>query len=316
MTLPLVWLFSGQGSQYFGMGRELYRGEPAFRGTLERCSEILRPRLGLDLAGEIYRERADPHAPFARTRHSGPAIVAVQLGVAALLRERGQEPDLLLGYSLGEVSAAIVAGALALEDGLELAVAMAEALERAAPPGGMTAILADAALAEREPGWFEGTWVAARNFPGHFVVSGRPEALDRLERQLDAAQVTFQRLPVEFAFHSPLIEPAGAATRSLLRELPRPEGRTEIVSANDGRRFRRLDPEALWRTFAGPVGFGATLAALEAEGPWRYVDLGPSGTLATFAKYALPAGSGSRPAPTVTPFGTGLQDLERLLGLR
>lgn len=314
--LATVWLFSGQGSQYFRMGRELYQGEAVFRRTLETCSEILQPRLGLDLAEEIYRERADRHAPFERTRHSGPAIIAVQLGVARLLRARGQQPELLLGYSLGEVTAAIVAGALSVEDGLELAVRMAELLEQDAPPGGMVAILADAALAAERPAWFADTWIAARNFPGHFVVSGGLEALERLERRLGEAEIAFQRLPVEFAFHSPLIEPTAEATLALLRALPRPEGTVEMVSATDGRRFRRLDPEALWRTFAGPVDFRPALAALDAGGPWRYVDVGPSGTLATFVRYALPAGSGSEVAMTVTPFGTAVQNLERLFGRR
>ncbi|MEX0759333.1 MAG: acyltransferase domain-containing protein [Tistlia sp.] len=313
---PVVWMFSGQGSQYFGMARDLYESEPVFRRTLETCGEILAPRLGLRLDEEIYRQRPDRFAPFERTRHSSPAILAVQLGVARLLQARGQRPDLLLGYSLGELTAGVVAGTLGLEDVLDLTVRMAEALEERAPPGAMLAVLAEAALVERRPDWFAGTWIAARNFPGHFVVSGGVPEIERLQARLSEAQVTFQQLPVEFAYHSPLIEPAGEATRAALAAMATVPGGIEVVSASDGRTTGAPSAEVLWRTFSGPVGFDLALPVLEARGPFRYLDLGPSGTLGTFVKYALAPGSQSEVAMTVTPFGTSRQNLERLLGAR
>jgi acyl transferase domain-containing protein len=287
-----------------------------FRSTLDTCSEILAPRLGVRLADEIYRARPDRFAPFDRTGHSSPAILAVQLGVARLLEARGRQPDLLLGYSLGELTAGVVAGAIALEHALEVAVRMAEVLEERVPPGAMLAVLADAALAEQRPDWFEGIWVAARNFPGHFVASGPPGAIARLEARLVEAQLSVQKLPVEYAFHSPLIEPAGEGTRAALRAAPLAPAAVEMVSATDGGRSWRLDEAGLWRTFSGIVRFDLALPALEARGPFRYIDLGPSGTLATFVKYALPPGSGSEVAATVTPFGTARQNLERLLAAR
>lgn len=313
---PVVWMFSGQGSQYFGMGRELYESEPAFRSTLDTCSEILAPRLGLRLAEEIYRARPDRFAPFERTGHSSPAILAVQLGVARLLGARGQRPDLLLGYSLGELTAGVVAGAISLEHALEVTVRMAEVLEERVPRGAMLAVLAEAALAEQRPDWFEGIWIAARNFAGHFVASGAPAAVARLEARLVEAQVSVQKLPVEYAFHSPLIAPAGEGTRAALRAVPFEQATVEMVSATDGRSSRRLDAAELWRTFSGTVRFDLALPALEARGPFQYVDLGPSGTLATFVKYALPSNSGSEVAATATPFGTARQNLERLFAAR
>lgn len=313
---PVVWMFSGQGSQYFQMGRDLYEGEPLFRRTLDDCSEILRPLLGESLTEQIYRQRPDRFAPFDRTRFSNPAIVALQVGVARVLRARGQAPDLVLGYSLGEVAAGIVAGALTLEDGLRLAVGLAEVLERSASPGAMLAVLAEPALVERQPDWFAGTWVAAENFSGHFVVSGEPAAIAKLETRLLAEKMTVQRLPVEYAFHSPLIEPIGEGVRGLVASLNTSRAGLDMISASGGAPYRNITEAALWETIRQPVPFARTIAALEEQGPYRYVDLGPSGTLGTFVKYALADGSSSEIAATVTPYGNALTNLDRLLPAR
>jgi len=312
MTLPVVWMCSGQGSQFFNMGQELYRSEPVFRRAMDLCDEMLRPLLGLRLTDVIYAQRGDPHAPFDRVLHSSPAILAVQYAMARVLRARGQSPDLVLGYSLGEISAGILAGALALEDGLRLAVRMAELLERSAPPGAMLAVLGDRALMAAHPEWFAEAEVAGRNFDGHFVLSGRPEVMARVEAKLGAAGVSVQRLPVAFAFHSSQLGAVGPALRQLLGEVAVVPAAVDMMSASDGRISRTLSADGLWATLSGPVDFQATLARLATQGPRRYVDIGPSGTLATFAKYGLPKSAGAEIVATVTPYGDARAAVDRL----
>ena len=313
---PAVWMFSGQGSQYFGMGRDLYESEPAFRRAMDECAELLAPALGLRLTDEIYRERADRFAPFDRTLHSSPAIVAMQYATARALRARGYAPDAVLGYSLGEVSAGIVAGALSLEGGLLLAVRMAELMEADASEGAMLAVLDDADMVEREPARFEGAWIGARNFDGHFVLSGRPEAIGRIEAELAPAGVGVQRLPVRHAFHSPMIESAGPGVRDAVASTATAPAAIDMISASDGRAFRVITSDDMWATVREPVRFDGTVAAIEARGGCRYVDVGPSGTLATFVKYALPPDSVSEIASTVTPFGAAAKNLDRFFPRR
>src|SRR5690606_29234753 len=124
----------------------------------------------------------------------------------------------------------IVAGSLSLEDGLSIALRLAELAESLVPPGAMLAVLGPASLVEERPDWFEGTRVAARNFPGHFVVAGPPEPIRRLEVLLAKAQHGVQKLPVEFAFHSPLIEPMGAAFQDFVRSLTCAPAALEMIS--------------------------------------------------------------------------------------
>lgn len=301
---------SGQGSQYYHMGKDLYDAEPVFRGTMDSCSEILRPMIGLSLSELLYRPRADRFAAFDRTLYSGPAICCLQYAVAQLLRARGCAPDAVLGYSIGEVSAAVIAGGLTLADGLEAAVRLAELLEARIPEGGMLAVLARPEILRARPDVFAGTWVSAWNFPAHFVLSGTGHAIARVEQGLAVHQIGCQRLPVRFAFHSPLIEPIGEALMAHLARLDYRQPRMALISATLGGDRLEPSPEILWGVLRQPVDFARTVRVIEGWGPHTYVDLGPSGTLATFVKYNLSASSESRVASTVTPFGRAVQNME------
>jgi bacillaene synthase trans-acting acyltransferase len=301
---------SGLGSQYYLMGKDLYDAEPVFRRAMDACSEILQPMIGVSLSELLYRPRADRFAPFDRTLYSSPSICCLQYAVARLLRARGCEPDRVLGYSLGEVSAAMIAGVLSLEEGLRTAVHLAQLLETDAPEGGMLAVLATPGMVRQRPELFAGTWITAYNFPTHFVLSGAPAAIGRVERSLGGDRVSYQRLPVRYAFHSPLIDSVGAALRQYLATLAYGPPGVELISTAGAGAGLDSSPAGLWSVVRQPLDFVRTIEAIERQGPHTYVDLGPSGTLATFVKYNLPADSQSQIASTVTPFGRAVSNLE------
>lgn len=276
------------------MGRDLYADEPVYRRAVDQCSEIVSPWIGESLSAIIYRARANRFDPFDRQLHSNPAICAVQYGVATWLRSRGAVPDAVYGYSLGHLMAEVVAGSLSLEDGLRISVRLAELAEARLPPGGMLAILAP-------PESFPGVWLAARNFPTHFVVAGDAVTLDDLEASLRARHVGLQRLPLRHAFHCPAVDPI------------EPELAVSVAACRyDEPRVPIIERKGVWDAVRQPVDFQATVAALEARGPWRYVDVGPSGTLATFVKYNVPAGRASDIVSTATPFDRAVKNVSGL----
>lgn len=300
-------MFSGQGSQYVKMGRDLFDEDRVFRESLERCERIIRPWIGTSLIDAIYGETA-PAAPVD-TRLTHPAICALQYAMANSLQARGHRPDRLLGYSLGEFTAQIVGGSLSLERGLALLHCHAELMEAATPEGGMLAVLERPAVVEELGADIPDHWIAAHNFENHCVVSGRPEAIAELERRLEERGTTTQRLPVRRAFHSPLMDAAATAFRAHLRETDWRPSALDIISATTG--GLQAGVESLWRATREPVNFLRTIASLEEEHPVGavYLDLGPSGTLATFVKYIANT-SASEAFMTVSPWGGAAARIE------
>lgn len=311
MALPVVFMFSGQGSQYYQMGRELYEHHPRFRMWLDLCDEITRPLIDCSLCDVLYRD-GDKARPFDRLLYSNPALVSFEYSLARVLMEAGAAPECLLGYSLGEVSATIVGGALGLEDGLRFVVEYARLLEAESPPAHMLAIVDAPALETRYAEVLRECWVTARNFDKHLVLTGPAPAVQRLRAELVRDGVLHQQLAVNYGFHTGMLEPLERRVVELAQGLDFKPLRIPTVSCLDGRTFDgRSDtghwPGHLWSMSRHPVAFDATIRGLLAKGDYHFVDVGPSGTLATFIKYLLPVSSGSAYGDVINPFGKDLR---------
>jgi acyl transferase domain-containing protein/acyl carrier protein len=308
----VVFLFTGQGSQYPGMARRLFETQPSFRATLERCDEILRGHLEQPLLSVIYPAEGRP-SPISETAYTQPALFAVEYAMAELWRSWGVEPGAVIGHSIGEYVAACVAGVIGVEDAL-LAVAARGRLMQALPAGGvMAAVFADAGRVRAALAGLENRLtIAAINAPENTVISGAADAMEIALAKLTGSGVTTQRLDVSHAFHSPLMEPMLDAFEREIASLSFRPPRLPIVSNLTGEVVPMgfAFDAAYWRRHAREaVRFTDGIRALIGRGHRAFLEVGPSPTLASFGR----ASSGAAGALWVASLRKGRDDWDQML---
>lgn len=309
MSVPdIVFMFSGQGSQYFQMGKALYEDNATFRGWMIRLDEVVRQSSGQSVVNTLYSSAHAKGDSFDRTLLTHPAIFMVEYSLAQTLIQAGVRPDRVMGVSLGSFAAAAVAGFINAEDALAAVMRQARAFEECSEPGGMIAVLSDPALFA-EDFLNSRSELAAVNFSSHFVVSARQTELVAIEAVFKKRNIGHQRLPVSFPFHSRWIDQAKADFGSFMRSIRFGPGTLPLACCDEAAILSSLHDEYFWNVVRHPIRFRETTARLEQEGAHRYIDVGPSGTLATFLKYGLPATSASTVHAILTPFGGDQKNL-------
>lgn len=299
--LPAVFMFSGQGSQYHWMGKELFDENEVFRDALRRHDATVATYLGASVLERIFDPTKGKNDPFVDTRITHPAIVMIELALAEAVQAAGIQPDYVMGASLGEYAAAVVAGCLEPEQCLRILVDQGQSLYRG-PRSGMLAVLADFEVFGRTPA-LQQCDVAARNYPGHFVVAGTDSALARAEAELRAAGILHQRIPVEYGFHSHLMESVRETCTLPFAGVDFAPARIPWVSSIDGRLVEKATTGHFWQVARQPIEFEKTVSRMQERGEFLFLDLGPSGTLHNFVNNNLPAGTRSKSMPILSLFG-------------
>jgi trans-AT polyketide synthase, acyltransferase and oxidoreductase domains len=314
MRKPVVFLFSGQGSQYHHMARRLQETQPVFRQTLERLDRTAAALLGESVLEQLYDPSKRFSDAFDRTRWTHPAIFMVEVALAETVRALGIQPDAVIGTSLGEYAAAAVAGVLPAEELLELVIRQALLLEEHAPAGKMITILANPELYHEIPEISNNSEVAGVNYASHFVVACSAERVPVLEDVLRTRGLTFQTLPVSQAFHSAAIDGAGERFRAELRRKSFRRPSVRLISCVSGTFADDLSGAYLWDAVREPIRFMEGAATLQRElGDAICLDLGPGGTLANFLKQLVPPGGKTAGFPVITPFHQEDKHLEQIL---
>jgi amino acid adenylation domain-containing protein len=277
----VAFVFSGQLTQYPGMGHQLYATSATFRSALDACQTVLSGELEHPLTR--YLTPGDPvAASLADTRVAQPVLFSVGYALAQLWRAWGIQPDAVAGHSLGEYVAACVAGAVELGDVLPL-VAERGRLMADLPPGAMAAVSLPEAQVLEEVGRYGGlVSVAAVNGPGQVVVSGEPAAVREMMSALSARGVTITSLPARMALHSPMVEPMLPALRASLGTVRITDPKVPVVSTLTGKPLApgQLADDGYWlRQLREPVRFAAAAAELGNLGCTVFLEIGPSRTL-------------------------------------
>ncbi|RBM06848.1 type I polyketide synthase [Streptomyces sp. PT12] len=284
----VVFAFPGAGSQYPGMGAGLYGAEPVFRDAVDECAELLRPLLGADVRAAIRGEGAPP---VEDPGYGLPALFAASLGVARLLESWGVRPGVVLGHSLGEYTAAVVAGGLTLPEAARLVAVRCTEAARAARGGTMLAVPLGEAETLRLLAGHPEVDLAAVNAPDACVVSGPCAAVDTLASALAARSVRPTELRVDAALHSRLVEPALPAVRAAAAGLrARPLSVPLVTTVAGDHAGAELGTAEHWvRQLRDPVRFADALrTALPPEQPALLVQVGPGAALASLARRTAP----------------------------
>jgi acyl transferase domain-containing protein len=288
LSRDVVFLFPGQGQQFPGMSDALYRSDCFFRRTIDTGCTILQEQSGLDLHPFLTgRERTTESAtPLRDTHIAQPALFLVEYALAERLRALGIEPACLLGHSLGELTAASVAGVFSFEDGLRLAAERGRLMAQTAPGLMLAAMLAPEKLA---PFLGNGLWLAAENGPNMSVVSGLVDAVEGLERRLATEGVATIRLASKNAFHTPLMADAAKAFRQAVAATTRRAPKIPWLSNVSGTWIgvaEAQDPQYWANQIVSPVRFTRNLAAL-AERRRLLVETGPGEALLGIARQQM-----------------------------
>lgn len=310
--MKTVFLFPGQGSQHFQMGRELFERDARFRSSMQDMDRLVRERCGESVLAVLFDKRHPREMPLSHLLHSHPAIFMVEYALATSLIEAGVQPDLVLGSSLGTFVAATVAGHLEPEQALAAVVEQALAVERHCERGCMIAVVGES---ERylTPELLALCELGASNFATNAVLSLPVAHAAAVEAHLRRHGLAFRQLPVDYAFHSRWIEAARPSYQAFLRTLEFKRGQLPVVCCASGRLLHDLSADHFWSAVREPIRLRQAIAELESQGSYRYVDVGPGGTLATFLKHGLPSGSGSRIHQLMSPFGGDADRLDALL---
>ncbi len=312
MKKPVVFMFSGQGSQYFGMARDLFDAVTSFRDWMKRLDRFVFEINGRSVLEYLYDKSKNRVDKCDNLKYTHPAIFMVEYSLAMTLIEMGIYPDIVLGSSLGEFTSLAVSGVLSFEDVLDCILKQSEYVEALCPKGGMMAVFHPSELYQKSSVVYKNSELAGINYDSHFVISGKKENLKTISDYFKKVDVLYQELPVEYAFHSNLIDNARLPYLDLLRKKSYKYPEIPIVSSLYGKAISNVTSDFLWNVTREPIRFNEAIASLEKSQSYTYLGLDPGSSLVNFANRSMEKHSSSIGIPIITIFNQDIKNFQKV----
>ncbi|NEP57570.1 MAG: SDR family NAD(P)-dependent oxidoreductase, partial [Symploca sp. SIO2G7] len=318
-TAPKIsFLFTGQGSQYVNMGRQLYQQAPTFREAINQCEEILSSL-------ETFQEKSLREIIYStddslgsslldQTAYTQPALFAIEYALFKLWQSWGIQPDVVMGHSVGEYVAACVAGVFSLEDGLKLIAARGRLMQKLPAGGAMVSVMADKSKVLetlKAMSRSEKVAIAAINGPESIVISGEAEAVGAIATHLESLSIKTKQLQVSHAFHSPLMEPMLAEFAAVAGDITYHQPRIPLISNVTGEQANSeiISAEYWVSHVRQPVRFAKSMTTLHQEGYELFLEIGSKPILLGMGRQCLPEGIGVW-LPSLRP---GVEEWQQML---
>lgn len=283
----IVFMFTGQGSQYVNMGKMLYETNKTFRTAFDECDKLFRPYLVKSITSLVYGDKADAKV-IERTVFAQPLIFTIEYALYEMWKEIGVKPDVVMGHSIGEYAAAVAAGMISLEDAVKLVSTRGRLMDMCPGHGKMATIFAsEEAVREILKGYENTVCIAAKNAQETCVISGEGEDVEKVEAKAAELGIRVKELTVSHAFHSMLMEPILDDFYEIAKEVSYREGDIRFVSALYGRELEQgeiLDAEYWTKHVREKVDFYQAVTSIDKREEYLLLEVGSNRVLAALGK--------------------------------
>jgi len=287
-TQKMVFMYGGQGAQYYQMARELYNTDAIFKSAMHECERVLTPLLNTSMLDILYAD-SKMQDEFNHILYTHPALFSVQYSLTQTIMAQGIMPDAVLGYSLGEYVAATIAGVLPLEQALAMVVKQASLLEKSCSHGSMMAVMHDVMHYHTHPELYDGAVLAGENYANHFLLSGLEHDLVRINDLISQQGISSMILPVRYAFHSNWIDPVRFEFEQYTAELSVSKPQIDLLSSALASQIHEVSNDYWWQVVRDKVAFKSLITQLGNTDDLCFLDISPTGSLSTFLKHGYPS---------------------------
>ncbi|GMQ65027.1 ACP S-malonyltransferase [Vallitalea maricola] len=308
--MKVVFMFSGQGSQYYNMGLDLYNNNTIFKKYMNELDQIVIDNMGKSIIDVLYRSGSKN--PFDNVLYTSVAIFMVEYSLANLLIETGINPDYVIGSSIGEYTSAAVSNVMSYDDTIRAILKLSQLVKDNCKEGSMLAVLENRKIYDDIPILKNNSEMAAVNFDSHFVLSGSIEGINEIQKYLKSQEIVCAKLPVRYAFHSSMMDIVATGYKDYLRTRILNKPQINYISCVTGGHIKDIKNDYYWDTVRKPIQFQNAVNNLDIDEEYYLIDVGPSGTLANFSKRIHSKGIKPNNFQIMTPFYNELKNLEML----